>query len=102
MALLKDGVPIGGICFCPFASQGFTEIVFCAVKVDQQENGYGTQLMNHLKDYHIQHNILHFLTYADKLAIGMIFKIICVMQYWSIKNQLLLQNILKNKALVKM
>lgn len=70
LALLKDGIPIGGICFCPFTSQGFTEIVFCAVKVDQQENGYGTQLMNHLKDFHIQHNILHFLTYADKLAIG--------------------------------
>lgn len=68
--MLKDGIPIGGICFCPFTSQGFTEIVFCAVKVDQQENGYGTQLMNHLKDFHIQHNILHFLTYADKLAIG--------------------------------
>lgn len=68
--MLKDGVPIGGICFCPFISQGFTEIVFCAVKVDQQENGYGTQLMNHLKDYHIQNNIFNFLTYADKLAIG--------------------------------
>ncbi|CAI6343931.1 unnamed protein product [Macrosiphum euphorbiae] len=69
LALLKNGVPIGGICFCPFVSQGFTEIVFCAVKVDQQENGYGTHLMNHLKDYHIQHNILNFLTYADQLAI---------------------------------
>jgi len=71
LALLKNDVPIGGICFRPFVSQGFTEIVFCAVKVDQQENGYGTHLMNHLKDYHIQHNILNFLTYADKLAIGM-------------------------------
>ncbi|KAL5242311.1 hypothetical protein ACI65C_009721 [Semiaphis heraclei] len=69
LALLKNDVPIGGICFRPFVSQGFTEIVFCAVKVDQQENGYGTHLMNHLKDYHIQHNILNFLTYADKLAI---------------------------------
>jgi len=69
---LKDGVPIGGICFCQFISQGFTEIVFCAVRVDQQENGYGTLLMNHLKDYHIKHNILNFLTYADKLAIGII------------------------------
>ncbi|XP_050439018.1 histone acetyltransferase KAT2A [Adelges cooleyi] len=69
LVLLKDDVPIGGICFCPFISQGFTEIVFCAVKVDQQENGYGTQLMNHLKDYHIEHKIYHFLTYADKLAI---------------------------------
>ena len=32
--------------------------------------GYGTHLMNHLKDYHIQHNILHFLTYADEYATG--------------------------------
>lgn len=33
-------------------------------------SGYGTHLMNHLKDYHIKHNIYHFLTYADQFAIG--------------------------------
>ena len=27
-------------------------------------------MMNHLKDYHIQHDILHFLTFADEYAIG--------------------------------
>lgn len=27
-------------------------------------------MMNHLKDYHIKHNILHFLTFADEYAIG--------------------------------
>ncbi|RMC05193.1 hypothetical protein DUI87_18377 [Hirundo rustica rustica] len=32
--------------------------------------GYGTHLMNHLKEYHIKHNILNFLTYADEYAIG--------------------------------
>jgi len=32
--------------------------------------GYGTHLMNHLKDYHIKHNVLHFLTFADEFAIG--------------------------------
>lgn len=32
--------------------------------------GYGTHLMNHLKEYHIKHNILYFLTYADEYAIG--------------------------------
>jgi len=32
--------------------------------------GYGTHLMNHLKDYHIQNNVLHFLTYADEYATG--------------------------------
>ena len=26
--------------------------------------------MNHLKDYHTKHNMLHFLTYADEYAIG--------------------------------
>ena len=26
--------------------------------------------MNHLKDYHIQHSVLNFLTYADEFAIG--------------------------------
>lgn len=32
--------------------------------------GYGTHLMNHLKEYHIKHSILYFLTYADEYAIG--------------------------------
>ena len=32
--------------------------------------GYGTHLMNHLKDYHVKHSVLHFLTYADEFAIG--------------------------------
>ena len=32
--------------------------------------GYGTHMMNTLKDYSIRHNILHFLTYADESAIG--------------------------------
>lgn len=32
--------------------------------------GYGTHLMNHLKEYHIKHDILNFLTYADEYAIG--------------------------------
>ena len=27
-------------------------------------------MMNHLKDYHIKHNVLNFLTYADEYAIG--------------------------------
>lgn len=92
-----------------FPSQGFTEIVFCAVTSNEQvkvrkylifnkivkllrsiastvcfsnfelsknfcdsgfSQGYGTHLMNHLKEYHIKHEILNFLTYADEYAIG--------------------------------
>ncbi|XP_026318104.1 histone acetyltransferase KAT2A isoform X2 [Hyposmocoma kahamanoa] len=70
LALIKQGRPIGGICFRTFHSQGFSEIVFCAVTSNEQVKGYGTHLMNHLKDYHIRNNILHFLTFADEFAIG--------------------------------
>ncbi|NWU91531.1 KAT2A acetyltransferase, partial [Upupa epops] len=76
LALIKDGRVIGGICFRMFPTQGFTEIVFCAVTSNEQvkvrewdprlSQGYGTHLMNHLKEYHIKHNILYFLTYADE------------------------------------
>uniref|UniRef100_A0A8C5FJH8 Histone acetyltransferase n=1 Tax=Gadus morhua TaxID=8049 RepID=A0A8C5FJH8_GADMO len=70
LALIKDGRVIGGICFRMFPTQGFTEIVFCAVTSNEQVKGYGTHLMNHLKEYHIKHSILFFLTYADEYAIG--------------------------------
>ncbi|KAG7263878.1 hypothetical protein CRUP_010565 [Coryphaenoides rupestris] len=70
LSLIKDGRVIGGICFRMFPSQGFSEIVFCAVTSNEQVKGYGTHLMNHLKEYHIKHEILNFLTYADEYAIG--------------------------------
>ncbi|WAR26077.1 KAT2A-like protein, partial [Mya arenaria] len=70
LALVKDNNVIGGICFRMFPSQGFTEIVFCAVTSNEQVKGYGTHMMNHLKDYHIKHSMLHFLTFADEFAIG--------------------------------
>lgn len=70
MALIKKGRPIGGICFRTFTSQGFIEVVFCAVTSNEQVKGYGTHLMNHLKDYSTQHGVKHFLTYADEFAIG--------------------------------
>ncbi|XP_060516786.1 histone acetyltransferase KAT2B [Cylas formicarius] len=70
IALIKDNKPMGGICFRPFFTQGFTEIVFCVVTDREQIKGYGTHLMNHLKDYHISKGILHCLTFADENAIG--------------------------------
>lgn len=36
LALIKDGRVIGGICFRMFPTQGFTEIVFCAVTSNEQ------------------------------------------------------------------
>ncbi|XP_034238428.1 histone acetyltransferase KAT2A isoform X1 [Thrips palmi] len=70
LALIKDNRAIGGICFRMFPEQGFTEIVFLAVTSNEQVKGYGTHLMNHLKDYHIRKNVLHFLTFGDEFAIG--------------------------------
>ena len=63
---------IGGICFRPFYSQGFAEIVFLAVISDQQVRGYGTRLMNQLKEHVKPEGIEYFLTYADNYAIGVI------------------------------
>ena len=46
--------------------------------------GYGTHLMNHLKDYHIQHGVHNFLTYADEYAIGYFKKQVSVTQVRSL------------------
>ncbi|KAF1770318.1 hypothetical protein GCK72_002136 [Caenorhabditis remanei] len=71
MVILKrDMGVIGGICFRPFPSRGFVEIVFCAITAMEQVKGYGTHLMNHCKDYMIKNKIYHMLTFADEFAIG--------------------------------
>ncbi|EGT51634.1 CBN-PCAF-1 protein [Caenorhabditis brenneri] len=71
MVILKRDVGvIGGICFRPFPSRGFVEIVFCAITAMEQVKGYGTHLMNHCKDYMIRNKIYHMLTFADEFAIG--------------------------------
>uniref|UniRef100_A0A7I5EDE6 histone acetyltransferase n=1 Tax=Haemonchus contortus TaxID=6289 RepID=A0A7I5EDE6_HAECO len=71
MVLLKKGKGvIGGICFRPFPTQGFIEIVFCAITANEQVKGYGTHLMNHLKDYQVKCGNYHLLTFADEFAIG--------------------------------
>ncbi|KAL7414912.1 hypothetical protein BDY24DRAFT_385012 [Mrakia frigida] len=73
LAIVKKGLKVvGGICYRPFTSRGFAEIVFCAVASSEQVKGYGSHLMNHLKD-HIKEafpTITNFLTYADNYAIG--------------------------------
>ncbi|VDL82729.1 unnamed protein product [Nippostrongylus brasiliensis] len=68
--LKKDKGVIGGICFRPFSTQGFIEIVFCAITANEQVKGYGTHLMNHLKDYQVKCGNYHLLTFADEFAIG--------------------------------
>ncbi|GMR60508.1 hypothetical protein PMAYCL1PPCAC_30703, partial [Pristionchus mayeri] len=67
----KDKGVIGGICYRPFKEQGFCEIVFCAITANEQVKGYGTHLMNHIKEYMAQrYEIPHLLTFADEFATG--------------------------------
>jgi len=63
---------IGGILFRPFFEQRFAEIVFLAVTNQEQVKGYGSRLMNHLKQHvkTLTPPITHFLTYADNYATG--------------------------------
>uniref|UniRef100_A0A8C7KS76 Histone acetyltransferase n=1 Tax=Oncorhynchus kisutch TaxID=8019 RepID=A0A8C7KS76_ONCKI len=63
LALIKDGRVIGGICFRMFPTQGFTEIVFCAVTSNEQVKSptFPPDCLPF---------ILYFLTYADEYAIG--------------------------------
>ncbi|KHN02541.1 Histone acetyltransferase GCN5 [Glycine soja] len=66
---------VGGITYRPYASQKFGEIAFCAITADEQVKGYGTRLMNHLKQYaRDMDGLTHFLTYADNNAVGYFIK----------------------------
>ncbi|KAI5477888.1 histone acetyltransferase Gcn5 [Pseudohyphozyma bogoriensis] len=72
MAIVKRGLEVvGGITYRPFEARKFAEIVFCAVTGTEQVKGYGSHMMNHLKD-HVKASTacMHFLTYADNYAIG--------------------------------
>eukprot|EP01102_Stenamoeba_stenopodia_P021193 TRINITY_DN846_c0_g1_i4.p1 TRINITY_DN846_c0_g1~~TRINITY_DN846_c0_g1_i4.p1 ORF type:complete len:821 (-),score=182.47 TRINITY_DN846_c0_g1_i4:4-2397(-) len=70
LCIIKHNNVVGGICFRPFPTQGFIEIAFCAITSSEQVKGYGTHLMNHLKEHLKTEQIYYFLTYADNFAIG--------------------------------
>ena len=64
---------IGGITYRLFTDRGFCEIVFCAVSSSEQVKGFGSALMNQLKEKvkaRTNGQVHHFLTYADNYAIG--------------------------------
>jgi len=61
---------LGGVCYRPNRDQGFIEIAFLAISSIEQVKGYGTRLMNKLKDHCKVNNLNYFLTYADNNAIG--------------------------------
>ncbi|KAI9080420.1 hypothetical protein K1719_037814 [Acacia pycnantha] len=73
--VIRRNQVIGGITYRPYVSQKFGEIAFCAITADEQVRGYGTRLMNHLKQYaRDEDGLTHFLTYADNNAVGYFIK----------------------------
>ena len=71
MIVLKSGAVIGGITYRPFWRQNMGEIAFCAVAATEQVKGYGTRLMNHLKEYVCDKEAMtHLITFADNNAVG--------------------------------
>eukprot|EP00980_Cylindrotheca_fusiformis_P024951 scaffold12769_cov141-Cylindrotheca_fusiformis.AAC.11 len=65
-----DEEVIGSICYRAFPEMRFAEIAFCAVSATHQVKGYGTKLMNLLKQEGARTGIEYFITYADNYAIG--------------------------------
>ena len=62
MLVNTDGKVLGAICFRMFSTQHYSEVVLCEVASNEQVKGYGAHLMNHLKEYHLEQNIYHFIT----------------------------------------
>ncbi|KAL9663277.1 hypothetical protein QQ045_028116 [Rhodiola kirilowii] len=74
MVLREDRV-VGGTTYRPYVSQRFGEIAFLAITADEQVQGYGTRLMNHLKQRaRDDDGLTHLLTYADNNAVGYFIK----------------------------
>lgn len=59
---------VAAVCFRPF--ERFAEIAFLAVSSKEQVRGYGTRLMNHLKEVLKVRGITDLVTYADNAAVG--------------------------------
>ncbi|KAG6429127.1 hypothetical protein SASPL_107166 [Salvia splendens] len=73
--VIRRNTVVGGITYRPYISQNFGEIAFCAIAADEQVKGYGTRLMNHLKQHAREMDgLTHFLTYADNNAVGYFVK----------------------------
>ena len=70
LACLDNGEIVGGITYRPVAESRLSEIVFCAVSAQHQVQGYGTRIMNQIKEECKRTGIEGMLTYADNHAVG--------------------------------
>jgi histone acetyltransferase len=71
----QSGRLIAGCTYRPFFTQSLGEVAFCAVSAHEQVKGYGTRIMNKLKEYvtkHVPENerLTHLITFADNNAVG--------------------------------
>ncbi|CAA6662848.1 unnamed protein product [Spirodela intermedia] len=75
MMVIRNNIVVGGITYRPYRSQRFGEIAFCAIRSGEQLKGYGTRVMNHLKQHARDvDGLTHFLTYADNNAVAYFIK----------------------------
>ena len=70
LLIIKGNKLIGGACYRLNISQLFIELVFLVISDTEQIKGYGTKLMNKLKDNLRERGISYILTYADNSAIN--------------------------------
>lgn len=84
LVAIKNDTVIGGITFRPFRKEGVicfieviqhlssinVKVVFCVITKPEQRGGYGSRLMNQLKNWSQKNDYFHLLTYADDTAIG--------------------------------
>ena len=70
LVCVYSGEIVGGITYRPVKEQQLSEIVFCAVSADHQVQGYGTRIMNQIKEECKRTGIEGMLTYADNHAVG--------------------------------
>lgn len=66
----RENRVIGGVCYRPNREERFIEIAFLAISSTEQVKGFGTRLMNKLKEYCKNEGFDYMLTYADNNAIG--------------------------------
>ena len=65
-----NGQVVGAITYRPHMTQTFAEIAFCCVSATHQVQGYGTRMMNQLKEQAKREGIEYLLTYADDHAVN--------------------------------
>lgn len=65
MIINKHSKVLGGLIFRIFPKLKFAELSMLATSITHRNKGYGSMLMDQLKDYLVSQNIEHILAYAD-------------------------------------